>query len=290
MESRPKHHGCETFVRRSGPETIALIAGGTMSAVRLFISWSGDASRAMAELVNDWIPQVIQEVEPWFSKNIDKGQRWAMEIGTALSGTHQGIICVTPDNREAPWLNFEAGAVAKALDESRVRPVLLGLQPSELTGPLAQFQTTIACDRSDMFKLVESINACCLKPLENRRLERAFDRNWHEVDVRIKEIDLARVPVPVHRTQGEMLGELVERVRGIEYFLRVEEPRRQPSSRPSRTGKRSRQAQAQVDAFLTEVGLPRSYSGVPLGVIFRKAALQVAREEGTAGKHLADGG
>lgn len=75
-----------------------------------------------------------------------------------------------------PWLNFEADALAKSLDEGRVRPVLLDLQSSDVVGPLAQFQATIATDYQDMQKLFSSLNVACTVPLDKARLQRAFDR------------------------------------------------------------------------------------------------------------------
>lgn len=41
--------------------------------MQVFISWSGDQSKAVAELLNDWIPCVTQAVKPWISSaDLDK--------------------------------------------------------------------------------------------------------------------------------------------------------------------------------------------------------------------------
>jgi hypothetical protein len=45
--------------------------------------------------------------------NIDGGARWNDALAKALEETDFGIVCVTCANQAAPWLNFEAGAVAK---------------------------------------------------------------------------------------------------------------------------------------------------------------------------------
>ena len=35
--------------------------------MKIFISWSGEQSREMAEALRDWIPDVLPEAEPWMS-------------------------------------------------------------------------------------------------------------------------------------------------------------------------------------------------------------------------------
>lgn len=43
--------------------------------MKVFISWSGSKSQEVAKILKQWIPCVIQSVEPYFSSaDIDKGQ------------------------------------------------------------------------------------------------------------------------------------------------------------------------------------------------------------------------
>src|SRR5688572_24049156 len=90
------------------------------TALRVFISWSGARSKAIAEALRGWVPRVLQSVHPWMSgEDIYAGARWLAEIQAQLSQTGVGIICVTPENQHSPWLNFEGGALSKTLPESR---------------------------------------------------------------------------------------------------------------------------------------------------------------------------
>ena len=110
---------------------------------RIFISWSGELSKALGEAIKDWIPKVLQTVKPYFTPNdIEKGARWATEISGELGASHLGIICLTRDNQHSPWILFEAGALSKNLDESKVCPILFDFDTAELKGPLASFQAT----------------------------------------------------------------------------------------------------------------------------------------------------
>ena len=43
-------------------------------ATKVFFGWSGERSGKLAGIMRDWIPKVIQDVEPWLSaKDLDKG-------------------------------------------------------------------------------------------------------------------------------------------------------------------------------------------------------------------------
>ena len=111
--------------------------------MKIFISWSGDRSRAVAELLRDWIKCVLQATQPWISaRDIDRGAIWFSEIGNQLQDCTVGIICITQENKNKPWILFEAGALAKGLTSSRVCTLLVDLTPADLQNPLAQFNHT----------------------------------------------------------------------------------------------------------------------------------------------------
>src|SRR5215470_12920914 len=84
----------------------------------VFLSWSKDRSKAVAQALSEWLPDVIQEIQPWISTSIPAGARWGKDIAAALATIKLGIICVTYENQHEPWLLFEAGALAKTLDDN----------------------------------------------------------------------------------------------------------------------------------------------------------------------------
>ena len=125
--------------------------------MKIFVSWSGDLSRKIAEILKKWIPCIIQSVEVFFSpEDIEKGDHWDRTISTQLSECKYGIICLAAENISAPWINFEAGAIAKTLD-SKVAALMIDIKPSDIRGPLSRYQAA-KFEKDDFYQLICSIN------------------------------------------------------------------------------------------------------------------------------------
>lgn len=96
--------------------------------MKVFLSWSGTRSREIAKLLSDWLSCVIQALQPWVSdRDLDRGSLWFGEINDQLKDTTVGIICLTQENKDRPWILFEAGALAKGLSTARVCTLLIDL-------------------------------------------------------------------------------------------------------------------------------------------------------------------
>lgn len=158
--------------------------------MRVFLSWSGTISHDLATALHEWIPLVIQCARPFISSgDIEKGRRWSDVLGEELSKSAYGIVCITRENYTAPWLHFEAGAISKAIDKAYVSPLLFGVEPSEITGPLTQFQLTV-CTKDDILNLLRSINRR-LGPehqLSEDVLKRVFEKWWPELEVKLSDL------------------------------------------------------------------------------------------------------
>lgn len=88
----------------------------------IFVSWAGRDSHAVALFLRQWLPEVLPFVRPWVSsEDIRKGTRWSDELWGRLQKTSYSIVCLTPAAVRSPWVNFEAGAVARAVGERGAR-------------------------------------------------------------------------------------------------------------------------------------------------------------------------
>jgi predicted nucleotide-binding protein len=185
--------------------------------MEVFLSWSGEQSRRIAEALRDWLPDVMQAVQPWLSsEDVHKGARWAVVLAERLRGVDAAILCLTRQNLSATWLNFEAGALSNLDSTVYVCPYVLDLPPSDLTGPLSQFQCAVA-NRDDTLKLLTALNTTRNGPkLTTERLQRAFDLHWPALATRLEEIrsmasaaeDIPAGDSSIHRKLDQILFEL----------------------------------------------------------------------------------
>lgn len=160
--------------------------------MKVFISWSGVTSRSVAEALRDWLPNVIQGIEPFVSsKDIDKGANWSLELLRELSDTDFGIICLTRENLSSPWLNYEAGAIMKAIS-SRAAPVLFGVEKKDVRPPMSQLQLT-SVNEDDFKKLMASMNKSMERPINDQRLEESVSVWWPSLAERVGNIKFPAV-------------------------------------------------------------------------------------------------
>jgi hypothetical protein len=162
--------------------------------MKLFISWSGERSKAMAFALRDWFPLVLHYVEPWLSEaDIEAGSRWADEVAGQLEASNFGVICVTRENLAAPWILFEAGALAKSIQGSRVVPLLLDLDFREISGPLAQFQAK-KVERDGLLEVVQSINQIAAQGVPEDRYRQLFNALWPDLKTKVDVIPESGLP------------------------------------------------------------------------------------------------
>lgn len=183
----------------------------------VFISWSKPLSKKLAEAIKEWLPQALQDVNAYHSSSdIDKGKRWTPELANALQNCDIGLICLTKENLTEPWINFEAGALSKNVENGRVCTLLFdGLTDSDITGPLTAFQNTKFV-REDFWKLFVTINKAADRKLDDSRVASLFEKWWPDLENEVNAIHAAHVPTnstTPQRSDRDLLEELVKLTR-----------------------------------------------------------------------------
>ncbi|MFT6503015.1 MAG: hypothetical protein ACJASQ_003147 [Crocinitomicaceae bacterium] len=157
--------------------------------MNIFLSWSGEQSKKVAETLKIWLPSVIQSLKPFYSSSdIKKGKRWDSELSKSLNDTEFGIIILTEENRTAPWIMFEAGALAKNIDTGRVCTFLFNIKDTDVIGPLSSFQNTKST-KKDVLKLLEDINETLgVNKISKEVLVRVYEKMWPDLELELKNI------------------------------------------------------------------------------------------------------
>jgi len=185
-------------------------------ASKVFISWSGELSKKLAEEIRIWLPGVLQFVKPYFTPNdIEKGTRWSTDIAAELESSNAGIICLTKDNLNKPWILFEAGALSKNFGKANVCTILFNLDSSDFSGPLTSFQAT-KFDKADFKKLLTTVNNTGGESkLDSAVLNDVFEMWWPKLEQKVKDILKNHVVDNDNavRSEREILEEVLELTR-----------------------------------------------------------------------------
>lgn len=212
---------------------------------KVFISWSGDLSRKLAETLRDWLPSTLQYVKPYFTpEDIEKGTKWGSEIAKELENSNIGVICLTRDNTEKPWILFEAGALSKSIEKGRVCTLLFDLDAADVKGPLTNFQGTRFI-KEDFKRLVVTINSAAGDArLESAVLDDVFDMWWPQLESKVNQIlkSHEKGAKKEKRSDRDILEELLELTR-------------LSAKHPVRPHRMSRHALMEIVEALDELGM-----------------------------------
>jgi hypothetical protein len=165
--------------------------------VNIFLCWSGRGI-FIAKALKSWLEDVFEKnVNVLVSEEIDKGSVWFEALSGMLEEADCGLVCLTPEALTSPWIPYEAGALAKAVARKlgpggqqsvglRAFTFLSGVAPAEVKGPLSAFQSTIATDRGDVRRLVETLAQWVDWGAANgadwkRRLDERWDFSWGQL-------------------------------------------------------------------------------------------------------------
>lgn len=186
--------------------------------MKIFISWSGETSRKIAGLIKEFIPKIIQSAKPYYTPDdIDKGMKWETDIYKQLETCSIGLICLTKDNTDKPWILFEAGALSNRLKKAKVCPILFGVKKTDIAGPLTTFQMT-EFTKDDFLKLIMSINNSLDEPVDETNIKEIFEAFFSKLDTDISEIlkqnknQTSKSQVPT-RSERDILEEILLLVR-----------------------------------------------------------------------------
>lgn len=184
--------------------------------MRIFISWSGKEVEQVGSSLKLFLERTFPGHVHGFlsSEDIAPGERFAGVIATGLESATLGILLVTPDNQNSPWLLFEAGALAAKTATGSVIPVLLGLGRADLHPPLSQFQNVVGADRAGFLSICARIRSNFSMP--DTSFDTLFNAEWPELEAAIMRMAIASTgDEPPSRSVEEMVAEVLLTVNSL---------------------------------------------------------------------------
>lgn len=180
---------------------------------RVFISWSGERAKAIGLLLRDWAIEMFDDLDPWLSDvDIASGAQSLVELHNSLGRASMGLVVVTQDNQSSPWLNYEAGALSRAVapGPTRVIPLLVGFRkPTEIAGPLGQFQARVL-SFDGLTKVTDTL--CELLDVDQEVGRIRLSRSWPTLS---KAIEDEMADAPTHEFSRRSLDDMVEEALSI---------------------------------------------------------------------------
>lgn len=218
--------------------------------------------------------------------DVSSGVRWASEVASELAHSNFGIICLTPDNLEAPWIMFEAGALTKNATGRACGLLFRGLTIANITGPLEQFQNR-EFSEAGFRQLLDDISKVLNSPVEPQYVDMLFEKFWPEISNAISGAMASQSPrqEAPRRSPDDLLEEVVERVRTLEVLSQrdMEWLRRQTDELISFFRKENEKA-ADVQRSMLERMLERMEKLAEVSMHRSRDDLQSARPAGVAMK------
>lgn len=137
------------------------VNAGKVKQNKIFISWSGENSKKIAEGLKDTLENKIFATSGLkcfvSTEDIASGEDWWCKIQKELRACKQGIVCVTKENIRAPWIFFEAGAMVAR--DVPVIQLLFQCNKNVLNNsPLKGKQCRSFGDQSQFLQMINDIN------------------------------------------------------------------------------------------------------------------------------------
>jgi len=182
--------------------------------MRVFVSWSGERGRKLAEATSRWLPSVVPGVEPWISTEIRKGALWPSELLRSLDAADAAILCVTGEGSSSPWLTFESGMFCSArITERPVACLSLGAPRSAFAATPVGLFPVFGTAVEDLVGLVRHLLGGGGQDLSAR-----VHASWPRIDDLLR-----RIPAP-HSRAFELISCLPQGMRRMQIDAMPDRP------------------------------------------------------------------
>ena len=189
----------------------------------VFFSWSGERSKKVAEAFQDIFKEVFDPVIECFlsTRDIAPGARSIQILFDKLEKCNYGICFIDSENVTAPWIQFEAGALSKMVENSKVMILLLDNNTECLQGtPLFAFQHKLF-NREHIQSIFEEIIKLFDQESSKESFLKRFEKSWGSFSERSNKI-LANVQneIDIQNTNKDELNTIKKMLIDVQNLLK----------------------------------------------------------------------
>jgi hypothetical protein len=159
----------------------------------LFISWSKDRSKKIANELKKFIENVSPTLYPYISiNNLHRGAKLVGDLEKAMDNSYEAFFVITPENTHEPWLHYELGYMVGKNKNINCTPILFGVNPGELSELFRErVHIPISFEEENKFKeglksklsqIFQALN------INTSGLDKTCDTHWGDFYSQIKEI------------------------------------------------------------------------------------------------------
>lgn len=167
----------------------------------VFISFSKRETTKVAEvitgIINSIYPKNKTNVEVFFSPEKIKAGGFRGQILDAMRNAKFAISVLSPENKESPWLMYEAGALSLAVEQNggHLMPYLFCRHGSEVESTIedlqyAQYQRDDEDNQDQLVSLMENLNSSLSKEnqVDLMEIEKKINKSWNSIDKKFERI------------------------------------------------------------------------------------------------------
>jgi len=169
--------------------------------MKIFISWSKKYSGEIAKIMQDWLKEAFDSKISTFisSEGIGSGTDWYRKISDELDECELGVLILTPENINSPWIMYEAGALS---NKKAIIPILFERSSERVEGPISK-RNHITYSKEGFKKLLIDMNDHINAGVSTKALNAFIETEWDNLKIKIDPlVELAKIALPTIEREG----------------------------------------------------------------------------------------
>lgn len=191
----------------------------TIPQMKIFLNWSGEESRRVADLLREWLPELFDSVEPWMAADtFGRNNRWLEANSGGFDQAAMIVACITRANIHSDWSSLDPSSFEYSVADIPPQLVLLASPDVNLETfrPIKHPYNVLELGHDGLEILVQQINGLTDRPVQNDVLIDRFAAMWPRFEAKLKNRESrAQVAASVNKDVEGRMPDHMEREASI---------------------------------------------------------------------------